>query len=218
LPEQKSKRQGRPKSEEKHNLILHSASCLFIENGFANTSMDNIAKASGVSKQTVYSHFDNKDALFKAAITKKCQSYQLDTNQLMQGTNANLPLNHYLKQVGTQFIRLIQDPEAVAVFRLVIGEAQSTPHVAKLFYDAGPGASIEAFSEVFFFYGKGALTKANSVQLAIDFCSLLQSDFHNKLLCGVQEAMLDEAISAHVEIAVEKTLLLFNTYCTNKDE
>ena len=88
MPEQKSKRQGRPKSEEKHNLILHSASCLFIENGFANTSMDNVAKASGVSKQTVYSHFDNKDALFKAAITKKCQSYQLDTNQLMQGTNA----------------------------------------------------------------------------------------------------------------------------------
>jgi TetR/AcrR family transcriptional repressor of mexJK operon len=56
------------------------------------------------------------------------------------------------------------------------------------------------------------------VQLAIDFCSLLQSDFHNKLLCGVQEAMLNEAIGAHVEIAVEKTLLLFNTYCTNKDE
>ncbi|MDO6567812.1 TetR/AcrR family transcriptional regulator [Alteromonas sp. 1_MG-2023] len=218
MPEHNTKRQGRPKSEEKHNLILHAASCLFVDHGFANTSMDNVAKASGVSKQTVYSHFDNKDALFKAAIIKKCQSYQLDTNQLMQARSDTLTLNQYLKQAGARFIRLIQDPETVAVFRLVIGEAQSTPHVSKLFYDAGPGAAIEGFSEVFFYYSNDALSKAQSAELATDFCSLLQREFHTKLLCGIQQEMMDDEISAHVEMAVGKTLLLFNTYCANKDK
>ena len=64
-----TRKQGRPKSEEKYHLILHAASCLFLKEGFANTSMDTVAKASGVSKQTVYSHFEGKDALFKAAIS-----------------------------------------------------------------------------------------------------------------------------------------------------
>ena len=50
---------GRPKSMEKRNQILSSASQLFLQDGFTNTTMDNVAKQSGVSKQTVYSHFAN---------------------------------------------------------------------------------------------------------------------------------------------------------------
>ena len=76
------RRQGRPKSEEKRQDILRAASTLFLKEGFANTSMDSVAKASGVSKQTVYSHFSSKDSLFKAAIGSKCRSYQLDALQI----------------------------------------------------------------------------------------------------------------------------------------
>ena len=43
-----------------------------------------IAKEAGVSKQTVYSHFGNKDELFTAAIEQKCVSLKFSEIQLRE--------------------------------------------------------------------------------------------------------------------------------------
>ena len=51
----------RSKSESKRKQILDAATILFTEQGYSSTSMDLIAKNANVSKQTVYSHFGNKD-------------------------------------------------------------------------------------------------------------------------------------------------------------
>ena len=50
---------------------------LFLTEGFERTSMDSIAQAAGVSKQTVYSHFANKDDLFRSCIAAKVAEYDL---------------------------------------------------------------------------------------------------------------------------------------------
>jgi len=206
------KKQGRPKSEEKYHMILHAASRLFLKEGFANTSMDTVAKASGVSKQTVYSHFESKDALFKAAITSKCRSYQLDTQQLINATSNALSLFECLQKVGHQFMRLLQDPDAIAIFRVIIAEAVNNPHVATLFYQAGPEASLETLSDVIETFGRGSLNHDLAYQLACDYCSLLKGDYHTMMLCGIQSPFSDEEIQSHVAQAAEKILLLFTHY------
>jgi AcrR family transcriptional regulator len=43
--------------------------------GFARTTMDAIAKQAGGIELTLYSHFENKDLLFKAMITVKCREF-----------------------------------------------------------------------------------------------------------------------------------------------
>ena len=207
-----TRKQGRPKSEEKYHLILHAASCLFLKEGFANTSMDTVAKASGVSKQTVYSHFEGKDALFKAAISSKCRSYQLDTQQLIGATSGSLSLLECLRKVGCQFVRLLQDPEAIAIFRVIIAEAVNSPHVATLFYQAGPEASLSTLSDVIEKFGEGSLSRDIAQQLAVDYCALLKGEYHTMMLCGIQSPLQDEAITAHVNSAAEKILLLFIHY------
>ncbi len=207
-----TKKQGRPKSEEKYHLVLHAASCLFLKEGFANTSMDTVAKASGVSKQTVYSHFESKDALFKAAISSKCRSYQLDTQQLIDATSGSLSLFECLQKVGCQFVRLLQDPEAIAIFRVIIAEAVNSPHVATLFYQAGPEASLATLSSVIKKFGQGSLNAKVAQQLAVDFCALLKGEYHTMMLCGIQSPLKDEEITAHVNSAAEKILLLFTHY------
>jgi len=214
---QDSKRQGRPKSEEKRNLILQSASCLFLQEGFANTSMDNVAKASGVSKQTVYSHFENKDSLFQAVIRSKCHSYQIDTTQIQPVIDEQLSLTQYLKKLASNLICLLQDPDAIAVFRVIIAEASNSPHMAKLFYDAGPGASLNKLGHAFYLYGENKLSHALSQQLAYDFYALLKGEFHIKLLCGIESAMTDEKMAQHVEAVVYKTTILFDAYCNTLD-
>ena len=44
--------------------ILSTANTLFTQNGISKTTMDDIAKAAGYSKSTIYNYFDSKDTIF----------------------------------------------------------------------------------------------------------------------------------------------------------
>ena len=52
------------RSARKRRAIVEAATTLFLENGYRGTSMDQIAAVARVSKQTVYKHFSDKEALF----------------------------------------------------------------------------------------------------------------------------------------------------------
>jgi AcrR family transcriptional regulator len=54
---------SRPRSSEAHRKVLRAALDLFCERGIEPTSMDSIARASGVSKATIYNHWPHKEAL-----------------------------------------------------------------------------------------------------------------------------------------------------------
>ena len=53
----------RPRSPEAHEKVIHAALALFGERGIDATSMDAIARSSGVSKATIYNHWKDKEAL-----------------------------------------------------------------------------------------------------------------------------------------------------------
>ena len=53
---------------KKRELIVQSARRLFLENGFAKTSMNMIQREAGISKGLIYYHFDGKDELAIAVI------------------------------------------------------------------------------------------------------------------------------------------------------
>ncbi len=69
----KSQGPGRPKDMEKRAAILDAAKALFVRNAFAGTSMDAVAAEAGVSKLTVYSHFGDKDNLFREVMRARIQ-------------------------------------------------------------------------------------------------------------------------------------------------
>jgi AcrR family transcriptional regulator len=53
----------RPRSSEAHQKVIDAALDLFGERGIDAASMDAIARASGVSKATIYNHWEDKEAL-----------------------------------------------------------------------------------------------------------------------------------------------------------
>jgi TetR/AcrR family transcriptional regulator of autoinduction and epiphytic fitness len=55
-------------TDRKRAAILDAAVEEFATSGFDTTSMDRIAERAGVSKRTVYNHFQSKDALFEAIV------------------------------------------------------------------------------------------------------------------------------------------------------
>ncbi|WP_034475209.1 TetR/AcrR family transcriptional regulator [Aestuariibacter salexigens] len=199
-------RAGRPKSQEKRNQILTAASDLFLEHGFTNTSMDLVAAQSGVSKQTVYSHFKNKDKLYTAVIDWKCNEYQLDFGH----TQDLGPLPDALKQVATQVVALMHDEKVIAMYRVVIGEARANPHVAELFYDAGPQQSVHALTHYLAKQQTVPLTNEQAREAAIDFFNLLKSEFHMRSILEMPFALNQKQRDHLINSTVRKTLALIH--------
>ncbi|WP_350431398.1 TetR/AcrR family transcriptional regulator [Shewanella sp. H8] len=122
------------RSEQKRAQILESAMELFGEQGFPNTSMDEVAKHAGVSKQTVYSYFGSKDDLFVSAIESKCVVHQLTDDALVDASKPQ----QVILQFAQQFGEMIVSKEAMTVFKTCVAQADTHPEVSRLFYDAGP--------------------------------------------------------------------------------
>jgi len=56
------------RKEARPQELLAAALDLFVERGFAATRLDDVAKAAGVSKGTLYLYFSSKEDLFKAVV------------------------------------------------------------------------------------------------------------------------------------------------------
>lgn len=124
---------GRNKSEEKARLILEAAGALFMREGFEAASMELIAREAGVSKQTVYSHYGSKEALFSAAIASRCEQYQLCGEDM----DASRPPADYLREFAQHFCDLLTSEEGLAIHRICIAEGARSK-VGELFWQAGP--------------------------------------------------------------------------------
>ncbi|MGG3280764.1 TetR/AcrR family transcriptional regulator [Paenibacillus solani] len=63
------------KAQRKRDLILDKAKELFIQRGYAATSMDELVKYTGASKGSIYYHFKSKEDLFIKLLAKQNQDW-----------------------------------------------------------------------------------------------------------------------------------------------
>jgi len=127
---------GRPKDMEKRAAILVAAKALFIRNAFAGTSMDAIAADAGVSKLTVYSHFGDKDNLFREVIRSRIQDL------LPEETYAYDPqaddIRETLLRIALTHAHLDCNAETVGTFRAILSDCrQGNPRYGKLIWEEG---------------------------------------------------------------------------------
>src|SRR3977135_1179570 len=65
---QPEKMGGKESARQAH--VLETALAVFVRHGFRKTSIEDIAKAAGISRQGIYLNFRNKDEIFGAALRK----------------------------------------------------------------------------------------------------------------------------------------------------
>jgi AcrR family transcriptional regulator len=63
----------RRKSAETRQQIIDAAYALFYQSGFMRTGVDAIANAAGITKRTLYQHFDSKDELIESVLEHQHQ-------------------------------------------------------------------------------------------------------------------------------------------------
>ena len=77
---------GRPKDSAKREDIVVAATRLFMEKGYELTSMEAVAGEANVSKLTIYSHFADKNQLFRAIIQYRCEKIGMPDSFLAEAS------------------------------------------------------------------------------------------------------------------------------------
>ena len=192
---------GRPKDLEKRAAILNVAKRLFTTQGFDGTSMDAIAAAAGVSKLTVYSHFQDKARLFAAAVECVCAE-QMPAEIFLADLKG--PIRKQLVTIGKAFFALITSEEAVAVHRTIVANARQSPKLAELFWEAGPKRTQRAFES--FLRDEvqaGTLDIPDLHRAATQFFCLLKGELHARMEFGCCGQVTEQEIDDHVNATVD---------------
>jgi AcrR family transcriptional regulator len=93
--------------------LLETALTVFLRHGFKKTSMEDIAQAAGISRQGIYLHFKDKDAIFRASILKTLDEGLQTVNRIFDDDRLALE-EKLLRALDEWFGRHIGllDPEA----------------------------------------------------------------------------------------------------------
>lgn len=138
-----------PRSERKRQAILSAARERFLEKGYGDTSMDAVAAAAGVSKQTIYKHFADKERLFAAVLTTDIEQAEGRTAALVAVLADSDDVAAALRTFAREHIVEVLQPHLLRWRRLVIAEADRFPELARTWYDAGPAKAHATLAERF---------------------------------------------------------------------
>ena len=191
---------GRPKDLAKREAILEAAKTLFLSLGYANTSMDAVAAAAGVSKLTVYSHFTDKQTLFCSAVMATCQ---IQLPDLLFEYPEGAPMEEVLLTIARNFQALISSDEAVKLSRLIMAQGSLDPSFGEYFYEAGPKrvlAGMEALLRGA--HERGLLRIDNPLRAAEHFFCMVKGAPDYRLLLGCAGPLEGDEAEAHVREVV----------------
>ena len=187
----------------KRQQILDGAKRCFLAQGFDGASMNDIVKAAGVSKGTVYAYFPSKEKLFEALIFRDRRN---QAEQIVVIDDDSLPIEVVLGQLARRLGNLNNNSETIAYLRLVIAAADKFPDIGRAFYEAGPAYGIAKIAD--YMQRKmndGTLVKADARLAAMQFVELVQ--------CGLIKPRLfaSEAMSGNYsqDVVAEAGIALF---------
>lgn len=181
---------GRP-SGRTGDALLDTARDVFLEFGYAGTSMDEVARRARISKASLYREHASKSALYAAVVRHWALAGRDAMRPALEELKASPDLRGGLVALGETMRTGILSPPVVAMRRLVIAEAAAHPEVAKDYLAQSWNANIRNLAE--------ALTDLSDTHdLVVDDADALASEFTwlvvgaplNAVLLGVRAKAL----------------------------
>ncbi|HAV16627.1 MAG TPA: TetR family transcriptional regulator [Acinetobacter nosocomialis] len=174
---------GRPKDLEKRARILQFAKAIFLKSGYHGTSMNQIAQEAGVTKLTVYNHFQDKANLFICAITETCEE-TLGTKQFE--LDASVDFYQALFIVCSRALQIIYSPEALKLEHVLFELAAEQSPLAEQFFTASHTRLQNEFAAFFQKAAElGFIQSDDPIYQTELLLTLLLGVRHHKVLLGI---------------------------------
>ncbi len=160
--------------DRKHRLIVEAAAATFLANGYAGTSMDDIAATAEVSKQTVYKHFADKKQLFADVVLATTDQVTAVAEMVSAALADATNLEQGLSELARSLLTTLMQPEMLRLRRLVITTADQFPEIGTAWYQQGFGRVLAALASRFTdLTGRGLLHADDPLLAAHHFAGLL---------------------------------------------
>jgi TetR/AcrR family transcriptional regulator, mexJK operon transcriptional repressor len=199
------------RSVRKRRAILEAATTAFLRNGYLGTSMDEIAALARVSKQTVYKNFGDKERLFSKIVTATCDEIVDPIYNEVRNLKDTDDVERDLRDHARRQLRAVMQPRLLQLRRLVIGEAGRFPQLGRLFYERGPGRTVDALATLFErLASRGALELDDARLAAAHFNWLVMSiPLNQAMLLGDDEPATPAELDRYADAGVRAFLAAY---------
>jgi TetR/AcrR family transcriptional regulator, mexJK operon transcriptional repressor len=163
----------------KYDQVLAGARDVFLSDGFEGASVDDIARAAGVSKATLYSYFPDKRLLFMEVARIECL---IQADRAIAEIDVTAPVERVLLAAATKMVDFITSDFGQRIFRICVAESERFPDLGQAFYDSGPAL----IRHQLVCYFQLAIQRG---ELRIDDPDLAADQFHSLCKAGIVDRL-----------------------------
>lgn len=166
--------------------LIAVAEQLFLQHGFANTSVNAIVREAGGSLATLYAEFGSKEALFESVLSERAARFFPEERSVPRQT---LDAETELRALATHMLKRMLSDDGLAVYRIAVHEAPRFPALRKALLEVGmPGLLDRTARYLRGLADREALTIEKSDEAArlaaSQFIALVQGQLMFSAACG----------------------------------
>lgn len=194
-------RPSRAQQAQRYEELLDAALDIFLDQGFEQASIEKIAKHVGMSKQTVYARFEDKTALYQAAIQRAIERYTVPHERIEALVTDDL--RETLIALGRMRIANATTPTSIKLQRILMAQANRFPDPNQIAFERGAGPIVEVLTELFQRHAaRGEINVFEPDYIAQAFLDLVVSRIVRSFMLGgsLNQAEIESRIAFAVEL------------------
>ncbi|WP_445503060.1 TetR/AcrR family transcriptional regulator [Microvirga sp. G4-2] len=177
--------------------ILEGARQVFLLNGYAGTSIDQIINQAGVSKGSIYHYFDSKDVLFNSLVAAEAERIARALPSIEQDDSDPCSA---LQQIGMAVLETLNNPVTTATLRLIMGALGRFPGLGEEFLRNSLGPTVNGIAAYLDVQATaGTLQIGNSRAAAEEFARRCLAHVMERVLVPHQPCLTEAECTAMVE-------------------
>ncbi|EYD73040.1 TetR/AcrR family transcriptional regulator [Limimaricola hongkongensis] len=193
----------------KYDQVLHGAREVFLGEGFEGASVDDIARAAGVSKATLYSYFPDKRLLFLEVARSECRRH---ADSAMAEIRTSGPPAEVLGRTARRKIAFYTSDFGLRMFRVFVAESARFPDIGRAFYKSGPEMGRAHLMDYLRqAVERGELEIADLALAADQFHELCRADLFYRAIFNVTQEFTPEECDRVADGAVATFLARYGT-------
>jgi AcrR family transcriptional regulator len=141
MSDRQTTRLGRPRADQAGEVdgrILRAAELFFLKQGYARTTLEQIATAARIGNTTLYKRYRNKEVLFLAVLQRSVETAISKSTIVPNGATAR----QRLREAGVAMGQTALTRDVIAIMRISAAEAETFPDIAAMGYRLGFDASV----------------------------------------------------------------------------
>ena len=192
------------KKGRKYDQVLEGARTVFLQDGFEGASVDDIARAAGVSKATLYSYFPDKRLLFMEVAKSECGRQADEAVQVM---DLDAQPEVVLREAARRMVSFVLSDLGQKVFRICVAESDRFPELGREFYESGPSLVRSRIMDYLAnASGRGEMAIEDFGLAADQFAALCKAQLFDKIVFGIVHTVTCCEIDRVIDGAVEMFL------------